>query len=136
MIANLQAEIDRYTTDIQGVVEQLSISKYFTKAEQKILNHYLIEGEAAEETFVATDVDTSASGAISTLQGEVTLTGADIAQASLNGKSMYAIAGGVLKIASAKLTADIVRGTLEVNPSTNEYVLTVYMGSTLSLIHI
>ena len=130
VIANLQAEIDRYTTDIQGVVEQLSISKYFTKAEQKILNHYLIEGEAAEETFVATDVDTSASGAISTLQGEVTLTGADIAQASLNGKSMYAIAGGVLKIASAKLTADIVRGTLEVNPSTNEYVLTVYMGST------
>ena len=99
VIANLQAEIDRYTTDIQGVVEQLSISKYFTKAEQKILNHYLIEGEAAEETFVATDVDTSASGAISTLQGEVTLTGADIAQASLNGKSMYAIAGGVLKIA-------------------------------------
>ena len=130
VIANLQAEIDRYTTDIQGVVEQLSISKYFTKAEQKILNHYLIEGEAAEETFVATDVDTSASGAISTLQGEVTLTGADIAQASLNGKSMYAIAGGVLKIASAKLTADIVRGTVEVNPSTNEYVLTVYMGST------
>ena len=129
VIANLQAEIDRYTTDIQGVVEQLSISKYFTKAEQKILNHYLIEGEAAEETFVATDVDTSASGAISTLQGEVTLTGADITQASLNGKSMYAIAGGVLKIASAKLTADIVRGTLEVNPSTNEYVLTVYMGS-------
>lgn len=128
VIANLQAEIDLYATDIQGVVDQLSISKYFTKAEQKILNYYLIEGEAAEETFVATDVDTSVSGTSSTLQGKVTLTGADITQAGLNGKSMYAIAGGVLKIASAKLTADIVRGTLEINPGTNEYVLTVYMG--------
>ncbi len=35
VIANLQAEIDRYTTDIQGVVEQLSISKYFTKSRTK-----------------------------------------------------------------------------------------------------
>lgn len=131
VISNLQAEIDRYAADIKGITEQLSISKYFSTAEQKILNLYLIEGEAAEETFVATDVDTSASGAVSTLQGRVELTESDIVQASLNGKNMYALAGGVLKATGAKLTADIVRGTLEVNPNTNEYVLTVYMGSTV-----
>lgn len=131
VISNLQAEIDRYAADIKEITEQLSISKYFSAAEQKILNLYLIEGEVAEETFVATDVDTSASGAMSALQGKVTLTESDIARASLNGKNMYAIAGGSLKITSVKLTADIVRGTLEVNPSTNAYVLTVYMGATV-----
>lgn len=131
VIASLQAEIDQYATDIKGITERLAISKYFTTAEQKILNLYLIEGEAADETFVATDVDTTVSGASSTLQGKVTLTDSDIAQADLNGKKLYAIAGGTLKITSAKLTADIVRGTLEINPSTNAYVLTMYMGTTV-----
>lgn len=130
VITRLQAEIDLYAADIKGITEQLAISKYFTAAEQKILNLYLIEGEAAEETFVATDVDTAASGVTSALQGKVTLTGSDIARANLNGKNMYGIAGGTLKVASAKLTADIVRGTLEVDQSTNAYVLTVYMGAT------
>lgn len=131
VIANLQAEIDQCAADIKGITEQLAISKYFTTAEQKILNLYLIEGEAADETFVATDVDTTVSGTSSTLQGKVELTDSDIAQADLNGKKMYAIAGGTLKIASARLTADIVRGTLEINPSTNAYVLTMYMGTTV-----
>lgn len=131
VIANLQAEIDQCAADIKGITEQLAISKYFTTAEQKILNLYLIEGEAADETFVATDVDTTVSGTSSTLQGKVELTDSDIAQADLNGKKMYAIAGGTLKITSARLTADIVRGTLEINPSTNAYVLTMYMGTTV-----
>lgn len=130
VIANLQDEIDRYASDIKAITERLAFSKYFTSAEQKILNLYLIEGEAAEETFVATDVDTAASGAISTLQGKVTVTGSDIARSTLNGKTIYGIAGGTLKVASAKLTADIVQGTLEVNPGTDDYVLTVYMGAT------
>lgn len=131
VIENLQSEIDQYTADIKEITDRLSISKYFTDAEQKVLNLYLIEGEATEETFVATDVDTSASGEISTLQGGVLLTESVIAQAELNGKNVYAIAGGTLEAIDAKLTADIVRGTLEINPGTDEYLLTVYMGSTI-----
>lgn len=130
VISDLQSEIDQYAEDIEAVVDRLSISKYFTAAEQKILNLYLIEGEVVEETFVATDVDTSASGTSSTLQGGVSITGADIARATLNGKTLYAVAGGSLKLNNPTLTADIVRGTLEVNPNTNEYILTAYLGST------
>lgn len=130
VIANLQAEIDRYAADIKAITKQLSFSEFFTDAEQKILNLYLIEGDATEETFVATDVDTAASGAFSTLQGNVAITNSDISRAMLNDKVLYGIAGGTIKVASAKLTAGIVRGTLEVNPNNNDYVLTVYMGST------
>ena len=88
VISDLQSEIDQYAEDIEAVVDRLSISKYFTAAEQKILNLYLIEGEVVEETFVATDVDTSASGTSSTLQGGVSITRADIARATLNGKTI------------------------------------------------
>lgn len=129
VIAGLQAEIDQYAGDIQAVVNQLAFSKYFTEAEQKILNLYLIEGEAAEETFVATDVDTAVSGTISTIQGSVKVSGSSVVRATLNGKKLYGATGGTLQISSAKLTADIVQGTLEVNESTGTYVLTAYMGT-------
>lgn len=129
VIADLQDEIDQYAGDIQAVVNQLAFSKYFTEAEQKILNLYLIEGDTTEETFVATDVDTAASGAISTIQGSLKISDSNVVRATLNGKKLYGTTGGTLQIVSAKLTADIVQGTLEVDESSGAYVLTVYMGT-------
>lgn len=129
VIANLQDEIDQYAGDIQAVVNQLAFSKYFTEAEQKILNLYLIEGDTTEETFVATDVDTAASGAISTIQGSLKISDSNVVRATLNGKKLYGATGGALQIISAKLTADIVQGTLEVDESSGAYVLTAYMGT-------
>ena len=129
VIADLQDEIDQYAGDIQAVVNQLAFSKYFTEAEQKILNLYLIEGDTTEETFVATDVDTAASGAISTIQGSLKISDSNVVRATLNGKKLYGATGGALQIISAKLTADIVQGTLEVDESSGAYVLTAYMGT-------
>lgn len=129
VIADLQDEIDQYAGDIQAVVNQLAFSKYFTEAEQKILNLYLIEGDTTEETFVATDVDTAASGAISTIQGSLKISDSNVVRATLNGKKLYGTTGGTLQIVSAKLTADIVQGTLEVDESSDAYVLTAYMGT-------
>lgn len=129
VIADLQDEIDQYAGDIQAVVNQLAFSKYFTEAEQKILNLYLIEGDTTEETFVATDVDAAASGAISTIQGSLKISDSNVVRATLNGKKLYGATGGALQIISAKLTADIVQGTLEVDESSGAYVLTAYMGT-------
>ena len=129
VIADLQDEIDQYAGDIQAVVNQLAFSKYFTEAEQKILNLYLIEGDTTEETFVATDVDTAASGAISTIQGSLKISDSNVVRATLNGKKLYGATGGALQIISDKLTADIVQGTLEVDESSGAYVLTAYMGT-------
>lgn len=129
VIADLQDEIDQYAGDIQAVVNQLAFSKYFTEAEQKILNLYLIEGDTTEETFVATDVDNAASGAISTIQGSLKISDSNVVRATLNGKKLYGATGGALQIISAKLTADIVQGTLEVDESSGAYVLTAYMGT-------
>lgn len=129
VIADLQDEIDQYAGDIQAVVNQLAFSKYFTEAEQKILNLYLIEGDTTEETFVATDVDTAASGAISAIQGSLKISDSNVVRATLNGKKLYGATGGALQIISAKLTADIMQGTLEVDESSGAYVLTAYMGT-------
>ena len=51
VISDLQSEIDQYAEDIEAVVDRLSISKYFTAAEQKILNLYLIEGGSSRGNF-------------------------------------------------------------------------------------
>lgn len=129
-ISALQSEIDEYASNIRSINDELAFTKYFTEEEQKVLNHYLIENGVTEETFVATDVDISVSGVTSTISGSVNVSGAEIERVNLSGKQMHTIAGGVLTVADANISADIVRGTLEVNTGSNDYVLTAYLGTT------
>ena len=129
-ISALQSEIDEYASNIRSINDELAFTKFFTEEEQKVLNHYLIENEVTEETFVATDVDISVSGVTSTISGSVNVSGAEIERVNLSGKQMHTIAGGVLTVADANISADIVRGTLEVNTGSNDYVLTAYLGTT------
>jgi hypothetical protein len=130
-IADLQSEIDRYAEDITAVNEELAMEKYFTAAELKVLNLYLIEGDLTEETFVATEVDTSASGVTSTTSGAIALSGAEIVRLNVNNKTLYTIAGGTLNMTAAQITADITRGTLEIDTSGKNYILTAYLGATI-----
>lgn len=130
IITSLEAELEGYVADIKAVNNTLALGKYFTKEEQKILNLYLIEGEITEETFVATEIDTSASGAASTVYGEVDVEDSALTRITLNGKNMYVIDGGTLKVLNANIIADIVQGTLEAESETGDYVLTAYLGAT------
>lgn len=140
-INTIQGEVDGYTADMKGVVEKLSFSSYFTPEERKILNLYLLEGTLEEETFVSTDIDPSVSGAMSKTSGTVSIAPAknvegavsQIAQISLAdfGRTMYTLSGGVLSIPSSLLSADIVRGTLDIKSGESaEYVLTASLGKT------
>ena len=127
---SLQGEIEQYAGNIKSVVQRLSFSSYFTEEEQKALSPYLIEGSMEEETFVAADVDTSTADVISTVSGDIALSGSNLTRIDLAqfGRTMYTIAGGNLKIASASITAEAVRGTLDVRESS--FVLSVYLGNT------
>lgn len=130
-IDSLQKEIDRYANDIRQITGELSFSSYFTQEEQKVLNQFMIESTVEEETFVATDVDTSASGVAAKISGRVAISGSNIAKVDLSqfSKTMYTLAGGTLTIANPNITSEIVRGTLDVKKN-NSYILTLYLGST------
>ncbi len=129
-IKSAQTEIDSYLKKIKSVSDKLSISGYFTEAEQLILTQYLIEGEMTEETFVATDASSSNTATSATLTGNVSLKNGEISKVSLTefSRTMYTLAGGSLSIPNANLSAQVVRGTLDVK-SVNTYTLTVYLGS-------
>lgn len=129
-INNLQSEIDRYADDIVAVNNELALGKYFSPDELQVLNLYLIEDDISEETFVATEFDSSVSGVNSTISGAVSINGSDILRLSVNNKTLYTIAGGALSIPSAKVIADVVRGTLEIDATGQNYILTGYLGTT------
>ena len=129
-IATIGTDIDRYMSAMTAINKQLSFEGYFTAAEREVLSPFMIEASLSDETFVVTDIDTTASGAVSTVSGSVSVAKSNITKVELMsfGKTMYAIAGGTLSVPGANLTAEIMRGTLEVSGS--GYVMTAYLGTT------
>ena len=131
-ITSLEMEIKDYAAQIKAVTDELGYNAYFTEEERKILNLYLIEGDITEETFVATDVDTSTSGAISSITGKVDVKQSKITRIDIPdcNKTMYTLNGGTLHIGEAALSAEVIRGTLEIKGS-DSYTFTAYLGSTI-----
>lgn len=129
-ISSIDSDINRYMNALAAINKQLSFEGYFTEAERKVLAPFMIDASVNDETFVVTDIDTSSSGAVSTVSGSVSVSGSDITKVELTsfGKTMYAIAGGNISVPGATLTAEIMRGTLEVSGS--NYVMTAYLGTT------
>lgn len=125
------SEIERHTQRINAIVEEFGPSSYFTPEEQRLLAPFLIESTLEEETFVATDLETSTSGAISSVSGEVTLTRSNITKVRLEDfeKDLYVLSNGSLKIDDEQLNAKLIRGTLDTKAD-GSYVLTGYLGDT------
>lgn len=122
-----------YTAQIKAIVAELSISNYFTEAEYKELSNFLIEQDITEDTFVATDVDTTISGNSYPLSRQrLSITGSAISEIDLTSqfnKRMYTMSGGSFSLAgSTAISGDIIRGTLEVG-SNGSYVLSFYAGT-------
>lgn len=132
-IENIETSLSDYLEDIQTINEELSISTFFTESEANALNRFLIEGDVVEETFVATDVDTSVSGTLTTMSGEIKIKDSDIRKVeSVGGESViYTITGGTLISENSSLAATIIRGTLEHGEDSEKYILTCYLGTTL-----
>lgn len=128
-ITSIDTDVDRYMNAMASINKQLSFEGYFTEAECEVLSPFMIEASLSDETFVVTDIDTTASGAVSTVSGSVSVAEADITMVELTSfsKTMYAIAGGTLSVPGASLTAEIMRGTLEI--SGGGYVMTAYLGT-------
>lgn len=129
--ANIEAEVKSYTAKIAAVSSALSVKGYFTEAEQLTLTPFLIEGELTEETFVASEMDTSNTATAVTVSGLVSVANSEISRVSLPefSRTVYTLSGGTLSLASPSFKAEIVRGTIDVK-SGNAYTLTAYLGAT------
>lgn len=137
-IASIERELDpdnpsSYTAQIKAVVDDLSISNYFTEEEYKELSSFLIEQDIREDTFVATDVDTTITGSSYPLSGQtLSVSSSAIVEVDLTSqfsKKMYTMSGGSFSLAGSNpISGDIIRGTLEVGPD-NRYVLSFYAGT-------
>lgn len=121
-----------YKSQILAIVNTLALDKFFTKDEVDILSRYFIEQDMTEETFVATDLDATVSGAsyplgsgrLSVEKAEITKIGMDIG----GGKTMYTITGGNAAITGdLSVTADIIRGTIEQSAG-GDFVMSLYVG--------
>lgn len=138
VIADIESELDENNSSscvakINNIVNQLGVNNYFTEEEYNILSSYFIEQDITEDTFVATDIDTTVSGNSYTLSNQsVNISGSSITMIDLTSdfdKTMYSLAGGSFTFSgSAPVSGDIIRGTLEVT-SGSSFVLSIYAGS-------
>ncbi len=124
---------DSYPSQIKAISDSLAITKYFTPEEYKTLSAYIIEQSITEETFVATNIDTTISGTTSSLtSGKFKFEKSSISEVDLTAKfqkRIYSIAGGNFSISGAQtITGECIRGTLEVKQS-GDFVLSIYSGS-------
>lgn len=131
-IASIQSNIDKNNEEIQKIVDRLSISNFFTDDEYQKLREYLVEDTLTDETFVATDVDTSVSGTSYSINNcSISIQESDITQIDLSSsfsKQLYTLTGGKFSvIGDINLSCDIIRGTVEVS-SANSFVLSLYAG--------
>ncbi len=137
-IASIEWELNpdnpsSYAAQIKAIVNELSISNYFTTAEYRELSNFLIEQDITEDTFVATDVDTTISGSSYPLSRQrLSVTGSAISEIDLTSqfnKRMYTMSGGAFSLSgNTAISGDIIRGTLEVS-SNGRYVLSFYAGT-------
>ena len=138
IIAGIEEDLDpekedSYTAQILAMNQELSLATYFTEDERAVLSKYFIEQDMTEDTFVASDVDTSISGSSITLSNSaVSVSGSTITMVDLDApysKEMYMLAGGNFSISgSTVLTGDVIRGTLEKRDD-GEFVFSIYAGT-------
>lgn len=122
---------DSYPAQIKAVNDELKLTAFFTADEYALLRHYFIEQPLSDDTFVASDVDTTVTGESSkVINGAIAISDSTIAQVDFGEikKKMYTIAGGTaVATAANKMSVSIIRGTLE-HKAGDEFVLSLYCG--------
>lgn len=138
LIASIEKLLDEnnsssYPYRINEIISSLEIRKFFTTDEYNLLTKYFIEQDMTDDTFVASDIDVSASGTINLLpDGEMKISGSQITKTTLssNLKHSYIIKGGSFRFSGTpSITCDIISGTLERNILNKTYVLSLHAGS-------
>ena len=121
-----------YRSRIDAVVGTLAIDKYFTPEELGKLSCYFIERDRTESTFVASGLDSGASGSSSSVPSlTLTLSGAKLSEADMRDTSstrIFLVSGGFFDLSGgADINGDVRRGTIELRAD-GSYVASLYTG--------
>ena len=134
-LTQIQNEIDQTTQSLQQINRQTSFESFFTADEIKLLDRYFKCASLTDTTFVAADIDSYASDPIvamnmSMIFNITNIGQIDVATYNANGAKFYTVRGGSISESSSdfSVSADIVRGTLQVNRD-NTYVASFYLNT-------
>ena len=130
-IEETKTRIENYASEIATISKTLSMEQCFTEKEMTALRPYLIDETLTEETFVATDIDSKASGAFRSITGTVVISESEVTRVDMTrpyAKQLYTLTGGKLTITSEKISATIIRGTIDATTGENAFVLSLYLG--------
>ena len=137
LIDGINDDIDTYKQELASIVNRLKFKAYFTSQEQEVLSNYIIQQVLTEETFVSSEFSGSGAevAAAGTTSGSIEIEGSSVTQINLDqqyNKTMYTFEGGTLSHSGDyDISADIIRGTLELTNNLSEFVFTAYTGRTV-----
>ena len=114
-----------YMSDIRNAC---AFDKYFTKAECKTMDPYLIDNEIQDSTFVASDVQSYSDGEGNSIANKtVSITGATVsAVTSASGSTIKSITGGTLTIGGI-VSARCVSAIIE-RRTDGKVIMSIYAG--------
>ena len=134
IIAPIENKITTATNQLKNINQLTAFSAFFNEEQIEILDRYFKCGSLTDSTFVATNTDSySTDGTmvrdLSSIFNLINLTDLQKTEYSSD-KTFYSIRGGMIETSHADfvLSAEIVRGTLEVN-SDSTFVLSLYLNS-------
>ena len=127
-IAGIESERESTLASIKAIRDACAWEKYFTLAERKIMDAYIIDNAISETTFVASETQSYTDGAGNNIVNKTAkITGGTITQStSAGGATLYSITGGTASIADL-ITAKVISAIYE-KRSENKVVLSMYLG--------
>ena len=128
-LASLEAEKEVLTAELTAVNRALDFSSYFTASELLLLKQYFKEDSIQDSSFVYAEAknytgtdETRALTSSSTVQ----ITGSDSTTETTSlGRKVVSCVGGSITVGT--LTAALIRGTAEYDPTSRHCVLTAYL---------
>lgn len=147
-LRNKQAEIDAKQAEINSIAAEredlmnkmkairntCAYENYFTLAERKQMDAYIIDNSISESSFVASEVQSYTDGAGNSITNKtIRVTGSDITESQVTDGStvlstLYSLTGGSINIASGLITGTVISSVFE-RRNNGKIVLSVYISN-------
>lgn len=130
-LASLEAEKEALTAELVAINRALDFSAYFTASELLLLKQYFKEDSIQDSSFVYAEAKNYTGTDETrdlTSSSVVRITGSDsTTETTTLGRKIVSCVGGSITVGT--LTAALIRGTAEYDPTSHHCVLTAYLSS-------